>query len=778
MNAGVALNAARLRLGAGNLGDGHGVSLGRRGSGSRGRLLSLGDGANGGVPWDSLGGDMPSRTVGDLRRASSHSVSASREDSAGGPRSTGLGGRLAGGLGRLVSRGDGADGRVGRDCLCGDVTDGAVGDLRRASGHGVHRGGVDDTSGQDDGLRRGRASTVGGVLPDGSGSSDGDDRAAGNRLLGAGSNGLFSASSLNSGAGGNWLLRSSGLNGGAGGNGLLRSGSLDSGASSHGLLRSSRLDGGARSDRLFRSRGLIGTSGISVSSSRHRPLRGGGSNRLLSGGGVDSSAAGNRLFGGGGLISAARVSVTGGGNRLPRSSGGDGLLRGGGGGHRLLRSSSSNRLLSGSSHRLFRGSSSHRFLRGSSSYRLLAGGRFVSAGGVNIRGGGGDGLLRSSGGDGLLRSSGGDGLLRSSGGDGLLRGGGGHRLLAGSRFVSAGGVNIRGGGGGGGDGLLRSGSSNRLFRGGGGHRFLRGGSGHRLLRSSSSNGLFGSSCGDGLFRGGGGSDRLLRSSRSNRLRGGGDRLRGGGDRLRGGGDRLRGSCHWLGGSGDWLSSGGRERLLRATATITEGLHTVLGVGATIEDVRSTVRQLPNTKATPVLLATVLADNLTHLDNRDVSIARRVWASGDGDEDLGVLALVAVVQDLRPGIIVGHSVLRRKVALGVVVVLDIDGIELGLLNQALERKVFVDGRALGGNRNVHVFLVLAELVNHGNVGVVAYKTVSQQVFENKTQLVLVYYLLIFCVFIWSTVYSRSKSKPSTALWKLVPSQGRGPVHFGS
>ena len=165
---------------------------------------------------------------------------------------------------------------------------------------------------------------------------------------------------------------------------------------------------------------------------------------------------------------------------------------------------------------------------------------------------------------------------------------------------------------------------------------------------------------------------------------------------------------------------------------------MIGVGATIEDVGSTVRQLPNTKATPVLLTTVLADNLTHLDNRYVSVACRVSTGGDGDEDLGVLALVTAVQDLRPRVVVGYGVLRRKVALRVVVVLDVDGIELGLLNQALEGKVFVDSRALGGNRNVHVLLVLAELVNHSNVGVVAYEElVIQLPWGNKPWLAKFY-----------------------------------------
>ena len=182
MNAGIALNATSLWLGARNPGDGHSESLGRSRRGGCGGLLSPGDGADGGVPWDCLGGDMSSRAVGDLRGACSNSIRASSENSAGGPRNTGLGGRLAGWLGRFVSSGDRADGCVGWDCLGGNMADRAVGNLRRASRHGMHRSRVDNACGQDDGLRRSRASTVSGILPDSSGSCDRNSRASGDRL--------------------------------------------------------------------------------------------------------------------------------------------------------------------------------------------------------------------------------------------------------------------------------------------------------------------------------------------------------------------------------------------------------------------------------------------------------------------------------------------------------------------------------------------------------------------------------------------------------------------
>lgn len=289
------------------------------------------------------------------------------------------------------------------------------------------------------------------------------------------------------------------------------------------------------------------------------------------------------------------------------------------------------------------------------------------------------------------------GRLGGRGHSGSVNDGG--RALGGSHNRRSSRIDYRAGGLGGRSAL--DGSAGR------GHNRAAGASGGAASRSAGRRGAGGSGAGRAASRG----------------RRGGD-LGAGGRR-----DRLAASR----GAGD-LGSGnlgsGRERLLRTTATIAKSLQSVLGIGVTLDDIRLAPAELPQAETTPVLVALVLADEIAHLVQSKETIAG-IRASRESDEDLGVLALVTLVEDRSPILEVELSV--GRLAVWVVVRLKVNSVQLSLLDEALEREKRMPGRALRSGRDVDVLLVLAELLYHGDIGIVA-NVVSLTVLEIKIKTV--------------------------------------------
>lgn len=130
------------------------AAVGRRRGDLVGRLddldsLVIGHSDDGGGPRSDLGGDLADGAVVDVRWASGDGVDLGRVNGL----DLILGSRSGGRLVLLASLGDGADSGVQRNGL-GDHVDtaGAVGDIRRALGDRVDGGGVNSAGGQADGV--------------------------------------------------------------------------------------------------------------------------------------------------------------------------------------------------------------------------------------------------------------------------------------------------------------------------------------------------------------------------------------------------------------------------------------------------------------------------------------------------------------------------------------------------------------------------------------------------------------------------------------------------
>ncbi len=116
--------------------------------------------------------------------------------------------------------------------------------------------------------------------------------------------------------------------------------------------------------------------------------------------------------------------------------------------------------------------------------------------------------------------------------------------------------------------------------------------------------------------------------------------------------------------------------------------------------------------------------MLELGGGHVAVLRAARGSGrDADKELGVLALVARGDDVLPLVVVEvvlaveGIVADDQIAADIVVELDEEGVELGLLDHLLHGKVRVRGRALGRTGDDDALVEGAELVGHGDPGLV-------------------------------------------------------------
>lgn len=118
---------------------------------------------------------------------------------------------------------------------------------------------------------------------------------------------------------------------------------------------------------------------------------------------------------------------------------------------------------------------------------------------------------------------------------------------------------------------------------------------------------------------------------------------------------------------------------------------------------------------------VEADDATELVGGDVSRGANV--GGQADEEFGVFALVALSDGGFPVVVVevvAGVVANNQVAAYVVVELDEDGVEFGLLDHFFEVVVGVCEGALGGGGDEDVGVAEAELFDHGDVWFVVWE----------------------------------------------------------
>ena len=114
------------------------------------------------------------------------------------------------------------------------------------------------------------------------------------------------------------------------------------------------------------------------------------------------------------------------------------------------------------------------------------------------------------------------------------------------------------------------------------------------------------------------------------------------------------------------------------------------------------------------------NDATELVGGDVS--RGAFIGGEADEEFGVLALVALGDGGFPVVVVevvAGGVADDQVAADVVVELDEDGVEFGLLDHFFEVVVGVCEGALGRGGDEDVGIAEAELLDHGDVGFVVW-----------------------------------------------------------
>ena len=210
------------------------------------------------------------------------------------------------------------------------------------------------------------------------------------------------------------------------------------------------------------------------------------------------------------------------------------------------------------------------------------------------------------------------------------------------------------------------------------------------------------------------------------LLGGGRVLNSGGGRRRTGGDGAVAGNTGAGGSTRGRSRGGsisRGRSAgdgRAANTEQSILGNINVVAAGADKVLSATAEVPEGHTTPAGELTGGADEGVEVLGLDVAgAAIRVnggRASRETEEELGVLALGAVLNDLDP-IEVVDAIVRVELALRVVVELDEQGIELSLIDQVGEVEVTVVGGALRSSRDEERWVQLTEGLDHGNVATV-------------------------------------------------------------
>jgi hypothetical protein len=146
---------------------------------------------------------------------------------------------------------------------------------------------------------------------------------------------------------------------------------------------------------------------------------------------------------------------------------------------------------------------------------------------------------------------------------------------------------------------------------------------------------------------------------------------------------------------------------------------VLNIRPAIDNVLGARREIPQGDTTEVRLVPDLAHDLGELLRGQVARAGNQGAGvgGQTEIDLGVRAGRASGDNVLPlsvGELAGDGV---DLAHLVVVELDEQGVEAGLLDQITQVEELVRRRALGSSSNERVGVQLTEALNHGDVTVV-------------------------------------------------------------
>jgi hypothetical protein len=150
---------------------------------------------------------------------------------------------------------------------------------------------------------------------------------------------------------------------------------------------------------------------------------------------------------------------------------------------------------------------------------------------------------------------------------------------------------------------------------------------------------------------------------------------------------------------------------------------VLVVVLAVGDLSSAASKIPQGDTTKRRAILVLADEVLHGLGGDETRAgqgsRR--AGKQTNEELGVLALVALGEQVGPGVVVeavaGQSRISNGIANGVVVELHKQSVQGGSLDEVLQVKVWVEGGALGSGGQEHGAIQFTELLSHANVRLV-------------------------------------------------------------
>jgi hypothetical protein len=141
---------------------------------------------------------------------------------------------------------------------------------------------------------------------------------------------------------------------------------------------------------------------------------------------------------------------------------------------------------------------------------------------------------------------------------------------------------------------------------------------------------------------------------------------------------------------------------------------VVAVGA--DDVLSTTSKVPERDTTPAREVAGIADQSGNVAWLDISGAGGGHARRETEEELGVLALLAVLNDIDPGEVVEAS-LGVELALFVVVELNKEGVEFGFVDEVLEVEPSITSGTLGSSSDEKRGVELTEGLDHGNVAAV-------------------------------------------------------------